>query len=122
MPHTLAALGLSADHPVAWRALALMDGPSAYHGVASNIAVRAGRDGPEFLLVALSPEGNAALAKMLGLNLQNAGWVRWSCALDEAQGRGLCFVHDVPRADGRHFVVTKPQVRGGVATTSPEAA
>jgi hypothetical protein len=111
----LAALGLTPERPVAWRPLVLMDGPAAYRGVASPIANRVGREGQEFLLCALNPEGDAALAKMLGLGAGISGWVRQTPALEEAEARGLCFVHSVAGPAGLYFVVARTSAQAAAA-------
>jgi hypothetical protein len=72
-----------------------------------------GWEGSEFLLAALSPEGDAALLKILGLDVRSSGWIAMSGALDAAIYRGLCFVHGVPRADGRYFVAAMPVAGSG---------
>jgi hypothetical protein len=114
MPHTLADLGLSPERPIAW--IPAVRGRTNEHvGVISFRLDAASGWEPEHLAVARSPEGDAALIKMLGLDMLSSGWARWSGALEEAADRGLCLVHQVPRReDGRYFVVAK--------TSAPAAA
>lgn len=108
----LAALGLTPQCPVAWvardTAVRGRTAEDCFDPLIGVVSARRDRDGgQEYLAVARTPEGDAALTKMLGLDVRSAGWVAMSGALDEAEERGLCLVHEVPRADGRHFVVTK---------------
>jgi hypothetical protein len=111
MPHTLppqpadlAALGLTPDRPIAWIPAIRGRTDEAVGVISFRWDASSGWE-PEHLVCARTPEGNAALAKMLGLAVGVSGWVSMSGALDEAAERGLCFVHQKPRADGRYFVV-----------------
>jgi hypothetical protein len=101
----LSALGLSSERPYTWFAAAYAEGPdTVFNDAVGVVGMRMGHEGQEFLVCARSPEGDAALIKMLGLNVCPVGWAPMTPALAEAEERGLCVVHQQPRQDGRYFV------------------
>jgi hypothetical protein len=103
----LAALGLTAERPVAWISASPELSRAECDESLRLIETRTDADGRrEYRAVARTPEGDAVLLSTLGLDRHPVGWARMTDALHEAQWRGLCRTfRDRERSDGRWLVV-----------------